>query len=59
LLKNNICFDFCIKKDSQLNFIIISRRDKRRVGMRFISRGTDLDGNPSNMAEQEQIAVLT
>jgi len=39
--------------------MIISRRDKRRAGMRFISRGTDLDGNPSNMGEQEQIVVLT
>jgi phosphatidylinositol 4-phosphatase len=35
------------------DFILITRRDKRRAGTRFFSRGTDLDGNPSNMAETE------
>ncbi|KRX02016.1 hypothetical protein PPERSA_07661 [Pseudocohnilembus persalinus] len=41
-----------------LDFILISRRDKRRAGLRFLSRGTDLDGNCSNFAEQEQIVVI-
>ena len=30
---------------------IITRRDKRRQGMRWITRGTDLDGNTANTAE--------
>ncbi|KAL4498619.1 hypothetical protein ABPG72_019737 [Tetrahymena utriculariae] len=51
--------DYCQLDDTVVNFILISRRDKRRAGMRFISRGTDLDGNPTNMAETEQIIVLT
>lgn len=39
-------------------FIIISRRDKRRVGMRFMSRGVDSEGNASNFAQTEQIFNL-
>lgn len=38
-----------------LSFVIISRRDKSRAGMRFISRGADPAGNVSNFAETEQI----
>lgn len=38
-----------------LNFILISRRDKSRSGVRFISRGADNQGNVSNFAETEQI----
>ncbi|EGR28223.1 hypothetical protein IMG5_181520 [Ichthyophthirius multifiliis] len=51
--------EYCQINESQIEFILISRRDKRRAGMRFISRGTDLDGNPSNMAETEQITVIS
>lgn len=39
-------------------FIIISRRDKSRAGMRFISRGADDSGNVSNFAETEQILTF-
>ena len=39
-------------------FILLTRRDKKRAGMRFLSRGVDLDGNSSNMAETEQITVI-
>lgn len=38
-------------------FTLISRRDKMRAGMRFISRGSDQSGNVSNFAETEQIMV--
>jgi hypothetical protein len=40
------------------DFILISRRCRQRAGMRFISRGSDLDGNTSNFAETEQIFVV-
>lgn len=30
---------------------IITRRDKRRQGLRWLTRGTDLDGNTANTAE--------
>lgn len=40
------------------DLIILSRRDKSRTGMRFVSRGCDLDGNASNTAETEQIFVM-
>jgi hypothetical protein len=38
--------------------VLITRRDKRRAGMRFIQRGVDLDGNATNQAETEQLIVL-
>ncbi|CAD8054141.1 unnamed protein product [Paramecium sonneborni] len=41
--------------DIDCQLCLISRRDKRRMGRRFISRGADLDGNCSNCAETEQI----
>jgi len=43
---------------TEIDFILISRRDKRRTGMRFISRGCDMDGNCSNTADTEQIVVV-
>jgi hypothetical protein len=53
---NNIKCDMVSKKSIEL--VVISRRDKQRQGMRFISRGCDLDGNCSNTAETEQIIHL-
>jgi hypothetical protein len=41
-----------------LSFILISRRDKSRAGMRFISRGADTQGNVSNFAETEQLLTF-
>jgi hypothetical protein len=41
-----------------ISFILISRRDKSRAGMRFISRGSDSQGNVSNFAETEQILTF-
>jgi Phosphoinositide polyphosphatase (Sac family) len=45
-------------EQNDVDLIIISRRDKSRCGMRFISRGCDLDGNASNTAETEQIFIV-
>jgi hypothetical protein len=41
-----------------VGFALIGRRDKSRAGMRFMSRGTDMDGNVSNFAETEQIMII-
>lgn len=41
-----------------ISFILISRRDKTRAGMRFISRGSDSMGNVSNYVETEQIMTF-
>jgi hypothetical protein len=40
-------------KDVELSYIIISRKDHRRSGTRFNSRGLNLDGNISNFVETE------
>lgn len=37
---------------------LLSRRDKSRAGMRFLNRGSDIDGNVSNFAETEQIFTV-
>ena len=34
---------------------LISRRDKRRQGRRWLTRGCDLDGNTANTAQTELI----
>jgi len=47
-----------VVEQTEIDFILISRRDKRRTGMRFISRGCDIDGNASNTADTEQIVVI-
>ena len=36
-----------------MEIALVSRRDIRRMGRRFICRGADLDGNCSNFAETE------
>lgn len=41
-----------------VSFVLISRREKNRAGMRFMSRGSDLEGNCSNFAETEQILTI-
>ena len=44
--------------NKNIGFALISRRDKSRAGMRFLSRGSDMEGNVSNFAENEQILVI-
>ena len=41
-----------------ISFILVSRRDKSRAGMRFMSRGADNQGHVSNYAETEQIMTF-
>jgi hypothetical protein len=36
---------------------LITRRDKRRQGKRWIIRGSDFDGNTANTAETEMILL--
>ncbi|EDR22943.1 suppressor of actin, putative [Entamoeba dispar SAW760] len=38
-----------------INYILFSRRDCSRTGLRFSSRGGDINGNVSNFVETEQI----
>eukprot|EP01017_Pseudomicrothorax_dubius_P036224 TRINITY_DN5169_c0_g1_i2.p1 TRINITY_DN5169_c0_g1~~TRINITY_DN5169_c0_g1_i2.p1 ORF type:complete len:522 (+),score=125.56 TRINITY_DN5169_c0_g1_i2:180-1745(+) len=45
-------------KNKEYDLLVISRREKSRSGMRFISRGLDQNGNASNFAETEQIFII-
>ncbi|EKE39756.1 hypothetical protein ENUP19_0150G0015 [Entamoeba nuttalli] len=38
-----------------INYVLFSRRDCSRTGLRFSSRGGDINGNVSNFVETEQI----
>lgn len=40
---------------TSFNYVLISRRGRKRQGTRYFSRGADEDGNVSNFAETEQI----
>ena len=44
-----------ITPEQSFNFILISRKDKRRSGVRYIVRGNDDIGNSANFAETEEI----
>lgn len=44
---------------SKLDFALISRKDCRRPGRRFLTRGLDREGNAANFAETEHIFVHT
>ena len=43
----------------EYNFILISRKDHRRPGVRYLSRGGDTSGNVSNYVETEQILIYS
>ena len=45
-------------KGKRLDYILLSRRDKRRTGTRFNTRGLDDQGNAVNYVETEQIVVF-
>ena len=40
-----------------LKFALISRKDSRRPGRRFVVRGLDRDGNAANFVETEHIYI--
>lgn len=44
-------------RNQKFDFALISRKDCRRPGKRFITRGIDKDGNPTNHVETETIVV--
>ena len=46
-----------IKISQKTNFYLISRKDFRRTGRRFIVRGLDSQGNAANFVETEHIFV--
>ena len=43
--------------DKEFNYILISRKDNRRTGVRLIVRGGDQNGYTANFAETEQIVT--
>lgn len=43
------------KINQKLDFILVSRKDCRRPGRRFLVRGLDADGNAANFCETEHI----
>ena len=51
-ISGNICNNFIQTGASHsCELILITRRDRRRQGKRWITRGCDLDGNTANTAE--------
>lgn len=44
--------------DASFSFILISRKDTRRMGRRFVVRGLDKEGNAANFCETENIMTL-
>ena len=45
------------KAGAKTDFYLLSRKDCRRPGRRFICRGLDTDGNAANFAETEHVFV--
>lgn len=45
------------KAGAKTHFYLVSRKDCRRPGRRFITRGLDQEGNAANFAETEHIFV--
>ena len=43
--------------DASTTFALISRKDSRRMGRRFVVRGLDREGHAANFVETEQIIV--
>lgn len=46
------------KITASLEFALVSRKDARRPGRRFLVRGLDRDGNAANFVETEQLLVV-
>lgn len=40
-----------------VDYVLVSRRDNRRIGRRWFCRGTDPDGNAANTVETEQMLI--
>lgn len=48
-----------MKPGFQCEFYLISRKDCRRPGRRFVTRGVDLDGCVANFVESEHVFVVS
>lgn len=48
----------CFSPKGRYLFILISRREWYRTGARFLTRGSNPDGNVANFAETEQIVIF-
>jgi phosphatidylinositol 4-phosphatase len=46
------------KVSPKIDFALISRKDVRRPGRRFVVRGLNSDGHAANFAETEQVITL-
>ena len=55
IINGYIGFNLVCCYEKEFNFILISRKDSRRSGVRFLKRGGDLNGNVANFVETEQI----
>ena len=44
--------------DASFSFVLISRKDSRRMGRRFVVRGLDKEGHAANFCETENIMTL-
>ena len=44
--------------DTSTAFILISRKDARRMGRRFVVRGLNREGNAANFVETEHVLTL-
>lgn len=44
-----------IEYSSSLTYVLIARKDTRRSGMRFLIRGSDINGNVANFVETEEL----
>jgi len=59
-----VIYGFCsittqtVSQGAHLSFVLISRKDSRRMGRRFITRGLDRDGNAANFVETEHMYIL-
>jgi len=46
------------KQNKKIDFVLISKKDNRRPGKRFIVRGLDKQGNAVNFVETENIYIV-
>jgi hypothetical protein len=44
--------------NQEFQFCLISRKENKRSGMRFLVRGIDKNGNVANFAETEQVVIV-
>jgi len=51
------CSNFSFKIGAKTDFYLVSRKDCRRPGRRFITRGLDMEGNAANYVETEHVFV--